>query len=140
MSRPTGLGGGEYGCVILRFENHKYLRFATSFLTLGGNLLRVNRFFSICVCDNIMYNTNTQKMMGMLHKVSRDSPGRILHASRASTFFVVFVAGLFCPKPQLKKSVTIYHYSKIKILISPLFLIKGTVLRDRRQILPTTKR
>jgi hypothetical protein len=24
---------------------HQYLRFATSFLTLGGNLLRVNRFF-----------------------------------------------------------------------------------------------
>ena len=40
----------------------------------------------------------------------------------AKSFFVVFVAGLFCPKPQLKKSVTIYHYGKIKILISPLFL------------------
>ena len=26
-------------------ENHKYLRFATGFLTLGGNLLRVNCFF-----------------------------------------------------------------------------------------------
>ena len=26
-------------------ENHKYLRFATIYLTLGGNLLRVNRFF-----------------------------------------------------------------------------------------------
>ena len=40
-------------------ENHKYLRFATSFLTLGGNLLRVNRFFSICVCD-----TQTQMRYG----------------------------------------------------------------------------
>ena len=37
--------------VILRIENHKYLRFATGFLTLGGNLLRVNVFFLICVCD-----------------------------------------------------------------------------------------
>jgi hypothetical protein len=33
-------------------ENHKYLRFATSFLTLGGNLLRDNRFFLICVFDS----------------------------------------------------------------------------------------
>ena len=45
--------------MILRIENHKYLRFATSFLTLGGNLLRVNRFFSICVCD-----TQTQMRYG----------------------------------------------------------------------------
>ncbi len=40
-------------------ENHKYLRFASIFLTLGGNLLRVNRFFSICVCD-----THTQMRYG----------------------------------------------------------------------------
>jgi len=37
-------------------ENHKYLRFVTSFLTLGGNLLRVNHFFSICVCDTQITN------------------------------------------------------------------------------------
>ena len=40
-------------------ENHKYLQFATGFLTLGGNLLRDNHFFSICVCD-----THTQMRFG----------------------------------------------------------------------------
>ena len=47
--------------VELKNSRHgKYLRFATGFLTLGGNLLRVNRFFSsICVCD-----TQTQMRCG----------------------------------------------------------------------------
>ena len=39
-----------YRPVCRPIENHKYLRFAMGFLTLGGNLLRVNRFLAICVC------------------------------------------------------------------------------------------
>jgi len=56
-------GGGTYGSLpdaaiwwCLRTGGGGVL---TSFLTLGGNLLRVNRFFSICVCD-----TQTQMRFG----------------------------------------------------------------------------
>jgi len=39
-------------------ENHKYLIFATGFLTLGGNLLQGNRFFF----DLCLQHTNTNEI------------------------------------------------------------------------------
>ena len=63
LCRP--IANRKYLC----FSESQYLRFAKGFLTLGGNLLRVNRFFSICVCD-----TKTQKIMfGVVWKRKRVS-------------------------------------------------------------------
>ena len=102
--------------MILRIENHKYLRFATGFLTLGGNLLRVNCFF-ICVCD-----TQTQMRCGRSSKIPQ------LFYSSCSLDYKMAYPHAWCDRVKLQVTFTNGLQNSMTIILSLSPSCIGTIL------------